>query len=213
MKFKVFLFVLAFLMVVMSGNAGVLQPGQIVTVQYIGNSGATASGIYVGPYELRINNLFSILAVCNDPYQADQISAGNQWQAVVSYYSDLSRTRFGSRVNAQQLYGEIGVLDQDMFARGPSSFADDHTALLNMVDPSFAMTSGAPARQQWAAGQLANANLGLNFWLTPVNSRGVTLVSGFQEFGSAVPEPSTCALFGGGLLLGAGLFRRWRRQS
>jgi|GEM_PF-3070385 len=214
MKKLVFLLFVLFFALTLTGNASVLDtlnPGDVVTVKYIGPNGATASGIYVGPYSFLVNGQ-PVDLICNDPYEDDQISAGDSWQAVISFYGDLSRTRFGARPNAAELYGLIGILDMDMFASGPSSYANDHTALLNFVDPTFTITAGALERQAWARAQYAGgADLSRNIWLTPMSE-------GNQELGglkvTATPEPASAAslLIGIGLITVGTVGNRRRRQ-
>jgi len=207
-----FLFFVSFFALTFPANASILDilsPGDIVTVKYIGPNGVTASGIYVGPYSFLVNGQ-PVDLVCNDPYEDDQISPGNEWQAVISFYDDLSRTRFGARPNAAELYGLIGILDQDIFAVGPTSYADDHTALLNFVDPTFKMTAGAPARQSWAQAQYAGgADLSRNIWLTPM-SEGNQELGGLRATATPEPAPAASFLIGIGLMT-VGLGNRRRR--
>ena len=175
--------------------------GQVVDMQFIGPNGSSAGGIYVGPYNFLINGEL-VKLICDDPYPADQIGAGESWQAVVSFYPTLSMTRFGTRPDAVTLYGQTEALAYDMLTSSTSSvYADDHTALWNLVDPAYPMTPGAPARQTWAASQLPPS--GVQYLMfTPIDANGQPLASGHQEHlgFQATPEPATFLLAGAALL-------------
>ena len=94
-----------------------------IEATFVGVNGAIGFGYYVGPYYGKLEQQ-SVVLDCVD--FANDVSFGQQWAANLSHIntqSDLGNTRFGSRLNATQLYQEAAWLTIQ-YSLNPSAYAD-----------------------------------------------------------------------------------------
>jgi len=186
----------------------------LVDMTFNSPNGISQGGVYVGPYNFTVAGQFAKL-VCND--FASEISAGEQWQANVYNFSDLSQAKFASDgvlayEQAAWIY-EQGLLN-------PNQWGDIHYALWAVFNPtpveaSSGWTTGAAAWLSAAEHQTFTANefAGIEVY-TPTQLSGPGAPQEF--FGgtptvAAVPEPGVGSLLGLGAL-GVVVMRRYQQR-
>ena len=104
-----------------------------IEATFVGTNGAIGFGYYVGPY-YGILGQQSVELDCID--FANEVRFGQQWAANLSHIntqSDLGDTRFGSRVNALQLYQEAAWLTVQ-YSLNPGSYADIQATIWQLFD-------------------------------------------------------------------------------
>lgn len=209
------------LMLVAMAGLCVTATANTVNVTFTGTGGQVAGNAYIYPYYLNVNGS-KVTAVCDD--YTDDVTGNEKWTAEVSSFSDLSKTLFGSQLNAQQKYDEAAWLLLQ-FASHPTDTAGIQYAIWDLFDsgaPGYG--SGQNSSSYWLQ-QAQNQNFnGFDFssfvvytptaWWDPQTNRydNLDLGSRPQEY-IATPEPAAVVLFGSAaLLLMLGIAWKRRRE-
>lgn len=177
---------------------------QVVSLTLDSPGSFTQGGFYVGPYNLTVATHFESL-VCDD--FVDEISVGEEWNANVYTFSDLSQTKYATA--GLQSYGQAAWLYEEGLLN-PSRWGDINYAIWAVFNPIPAEASGgwtagssnwlATAQQQtFTADEFPNIDIYTPTQLTGANAP--------QEFlgdpansSSAIPEPSSLELMLSGLI-------------
>ncbi len=178
--------------------------GSVVQIQLTGAGGAQyglgpnqADGEYLMPYYVSINNATPIAVICND--YDHTVNIGEQWSGIISNFSDLSLTRFGTAYSTQ--YHEAAWIATQITSN--SSLATIAAAQFAIWSLFATNVPSVPGELQWltnAAAAAAHNYYGMNFsgWevLTPINP------SSPQEyiFYTPISEPDALMDLGIGLL-------------
>jgi len=191
-------------------SVGFIQPtfANLIDITLTSPGSMTQGGVYVGPYTFSTGS-GSILPLTCDDY-ADEISVGEEWQANVYNFSNLSQTKYAA--DGLQAYGEAAWLYENGLLH-PNQWGDIHYALWAVFNPnavigSSGWTTGAATwlseskQQTYTANEFPNISI-----YTPIQLSGSgapqELIGGYGTLPAgnvaAVPEP------GIGFLLGLGL--------
>jgi hypothetical protein len=145
-----------------------------IEATFVGVNGTIDFGYYVGPYYGDLGQQ-SVVLDCVD--FANEVSFGQRWAANLSHINtqqDLANTRFGSRVNALQLYQEAAWLTEQ-YALNPASAYGDIQATIWQLFDAYAPTPStgywlSQAQARYASGDYSNFLVVTN--VGPVNPTG-----------------------------------------
>jgi hypothetical protein len=181
------------------------RAGSVVSVQLTGAGGAEyglgsnyADGEYLMPYYVSINNAPPIAVICDDYNHT--VTIGEQWTGVISSFSNLSDTRFGT-ADSTQYHEAAWIASQITSTSSLPTIAAAQFAIWALFSNNVPSVPGESAWLQNAATAALHNYYGMNFagWevLTPDNPTSP------QEyiFYVPVPEPGVLMDLGVGLLL------------
>ncbi len=198
----------------------------VYTITLAGTGSNVQGGVYVAPYYLTVNNGPQLTVICDSYY--NEVYKGQTWNGVINTFPDLSNTLFGQSMTAQaaaQVYTEAGWLYTQYIAH-PNQAGDINFAIWAL----FSNITGPPPVSGWTSGA-QNWLDAANAWYGNSNNSGAitaiqnalviytpsdlsgkalspTAAGTPQEYIRVVPEPSTPAMLGLGLIGMAGIFRR-----
>lgn len=164
------------------------------TVTLTGVNGVSDGADFVLPYELSIDGVLTA-ADCYDFF--DGVSIGQTWEAeLLTIDQAAEHGRFSASTDALHGYQLVAALSS-LATFGAQDQIDLQHAIWSVFDPGvFAATAGVSGYLSAAESQLSTLDYGRFRFVE---------AAGVQTFvidpPSETPEPSTLALFGGGLLL------------
>jgi len=187
----------------------------LVDVTFNGPGSLAQGGVYVGPYNLTLDNQLTKL-VCDD--FTDEVSAGEKWIANVYNFSNLSQTKYAAA--GARAYDQAGWLYEQGLLN-PNQWGDIHYALWAVFNPTATEASGG-----WTAGAANWLATAEHQTFTANEFNGLSIYTPTQLSGSgapqefiggtptivAVPEPNVGMLLGLGLLGGI-VWRRYQNRS
>ena len=214
------LFVLPVVLALGAMIGGVPATGATLTLT--GVSGNLYGDIYTAPYYISVNRGPAVPMMCDD--DRTDISIGDSWTAdsyalTAANLGDLKFADEGSASTMLNDYEEAAWIESGVM-KGSINPADGNAAVWSLFDSGF-NTSLDHADVETI---LANAQTAVNSG--KLNFSGITIytpnpLNSSQEFiygtvcnqPSGAPEPATCAMIGGGLILLVVIGRRRRSRA
>ncbi len=191
--------------------------GSTVQIQLTGAGGAEyglgpnqADGEYLMPYYVSINNAAPIAVICDDFDHT--VSIGDQWTGIISSFSNLSQTRFGT-ADSTEYHEAAWIASQISSSSSLATIAAAQFAIWSLFANNVPSVPGESLWLTNSAIAAANNYYGMNFagWevLTPINPASP------QEyiFYVPVPEPNVLLDLGVGLLCLAWFLYAPRRRT
>jgi hypothetical protein len=195
--------------------SGSALAGSSVDMKLVSVGGNNAGGVYTYPYNLSVNGRAPVAMIC-DSYD-NRVSVGETWQAhMVGLLS--GQGLFGNQLLD---YKAAGLIFKSILAGTLSANVGNYAIWglfsTNAQNSSYFQSSGAGAIEQQylsLAGTAPNSAFNGLVLYTPI--AGTQSANGTpQEYigYSPVPEPTSMALFGTGMLSLAGMVRRKLKKN